>query len=240
MDARNQRMQARLIDRKQVALKHEWKIIEAHREQSMILEAEKRKQAVIDAMLKMVPARYQQKTFADFLVENDGQQQVKNIVKRYAETFNDRLQEGSSLILQGAPGTGKTLLALIVYQYLANLDYRVEYQASLSFLRVLQEKQFESYQAGEAWLRHYKTLPFLIIDEVTEGCGKSAYPADWERHLLRVLIDARYQANRCTLIITNRSRKELVDRLGEPTIDRLSEKGITLAFNWGSYRKQLL
>ena len=114
---------------------------------------------------------------------------------------------------------------------------RVEYQPSIHFLRLLQEKQFESYSALESQLEFYRELPFLIIDEVTEGCGKGAYPADWERHLFRVLIDARYQANRSTLIITNRNKAELIERLGEPAIDRLSENGIFLAFNWPSYRQ---
>lgn len=221
-----------------VSSQDDWRIIELHREKSTLIEAEKRKAEAIATLLKSVPLRYRTKTFADFMVECDAQNQVKKLIESYANTFGDRLLDGTCLTFLGAPGTGKTFLALILHQYLVHNSFRVEYQPSLNFLRVLQEKQFESYQAGEAFLQYYKKLPFLIIDEVTEGCGKGAYPADWERHLLRMLIDVRYQASRCTLIITNRGKKELIDRLGEPTIDRLSEKGITLAFNWGSYRNK--
>lgn len=219
------------------AVSHQaWAILEACREESNKIEAEKRKQDRIDAALKPIPLRFLNKTFANFLIECRAQAQIKNIIEHYAKSFLDRLKEGSCSIFSGFTGTGKTLLAFILYQHLVKQGFRVEYQPSLHFLRLLQEKQFESYHAFKNHLHYYEELPLLILDEVTEGCGKNAYPADWERHLLRVLIDVRYQVNRCTLIITNRSKKELIDRVGQPTIDRLSEKGVFLAFNWDSYR----
>jgi DNA replication protein DnaC len=184
------------------------------------------------------PVRFAGKSFADFRIDYPpAQKEVKGIIEKYAATFPDRLADGTSLIFSGKTGTGKTLLGLILFQFLIKKGFRAEYQPSLNFLRLLHEKQFESYHAFQQELQFYKELPFLIIDEVTEGCGKGAYPSDWERHLFRVLIDVRYQANRPTLIITNRTKQELIDRLGEPAIDRLLENGIALAFNWKSYRQ---
>jgi DNA replication protein DnaC len=215
-----------------------WAIVEKIREESRKIEEEKKWHDHLENALKTIPLRFRNKTFNNFLIDCDAQKRVKNIIESYAETITARSLEGSSLIFLGMPGTGKTFLALILYQYLAKEGYRVEYQPSLNFLRLLQEKQFESYKALEILLNFYKELPFLIIDEVTEGCGKGAYPADWERNLLRMLIDTRYQANRCTLIITNRNKHELTERLGEPIVDRLAEKGISLAFTWNSYRQK--
>lgn len=212
--------------------------LETYREEAMKREAEKQRQENIDAALISVPERFRDKTFADFHVECTAQAEVKHFLETYAETFLDRLAEGASLIFFGKTGTGKSLLSYILYQYLIKKRIRVEHQPSLQFLRLLHEKQFESYHSFESRLSHYKALPFLIIDEATEGCGKGAHPADWERNLFRALIDVRYQAKRCTLIITNRNKKELIDRLGEPTVDRFSEKGISLAFNWNSYRQK--
>jgi DNA replication protein DnaC len=51
-------------------------------------------------------------------------------------------------------------------------------------------------------------------------------------------INQRYINRLCTLIISNHSQDELVERLGEPTVGRLTENGITLAFNWKSYRQK--
>lgn len=211
--------------------------LEAFREEAMKREAAKLQQEQIDAVLASVPERFRGKTFADYHVEYPAQAEVKHLLETYVETSHDRLVEGAGLIFTGKTGTGKSLLAYILDQCLIKKGTRVEYQPSLQFLRLLHEKQFESHHAFESHLNHYKTLPFLIIDEATEGCGKGACPADWERHLFRVLVDVRYQAKRCTLIITNRDKKELIDRLGEPAIDRLLENGVLLAFNWKSYRQ---
>lgn len=188
-------------------------MLEAHNEAIRKIEDEKKQNEYLEDVLNEIPLRFRHKSFADFEIECTAQAEVIKIIESYANTFRDRLLEGSSIIFLGVPGTGKTLLAFILYQHLVKSGFRAEYQPSLHFIRLLQEKQFESYHAFGSLLKFYKELPLLIIDEVTEGSGKGAYPADWERHLLRMLVDVRYQANRCTLIITNRSRKELIERL---------------------------
>lgn len=232
-------MQAR-IEKMQDASKNRETIltsIEAHRLDTSRMEEEKRQASRIDAAIANLPPRFRGKTFVDFKVDFVAQEPIKRTAECYIATFSKRLQEASCLTFIGKPGTGKTLLALIMYQALVKSGFVVEYQPTLNFLRLLQEKQYESHAAFENLLSHYKKLPFLIIDEVTEGCGKSAMPADWERHMLRMLIDVRYQAERCTLVISNRNKTELIERLGEPTMDRLSENGATLVFTWPSYRK---
>jgi len=217
---------------------HHWELLETYRKESQLLEMDKRKKDEREKLFFAIPPRYQGKNFNDFTANSDAQIQVKNIVHQYAETFGKRSKQGNSIIFMGKIGTGKTLLARILQQCLINHDLSVEYHTSLSFLKSLHDKQFSSYEAFDLALKTYRHLPFLIIDEVTEGCGKGAYPADWERNLLRMIIDVRYQYCKCTLIITNRNQQELIERLGEPTIDRLSEKGIRLAFNWESFRKK--
>jgi DNA replication protein DnaC len=86
-------------------------------------------------------------------------------------------------------------------------------------------------------LEDYSNIHFLIIDEVTEGfSGKSGTLSDWEKKMLFTLIDMRYSKNLCTLVISNRSLGEMIERLGATTYDRLTEKGLSLIFNWNSYR----
>ena len=100
----------------------------------------------------------------------------------------------------------------------------------------MQEKKFESSAFFQAAINHYRNLPFLIIDEVTEGSGKDGFLAEWEKSILFSVIDARYQERKCTLIISNRTQADLLERLGQPIIDRLSENAIRLGFDWPSYR----
>ena len=73
---------------------------------------------------------------------------------------------------------------------------------------------------------------------MTEGFGgKDGQLAGWEKQMLFTLIDMRYLEKLCTTVISNRSKEEIIERIGERTTDRLSENGITLAFTWESYRK---
>jgi hypothetical protein len=57
-------------------------------------------------------------------------------------------------------------------------------------------------------------------------------------YLYQLQSDVRYQAKRCSLMISNRNKPELIERIGEPSIDRLAECGATLAFTWQSYRQR--
>src|SRR5262245_57410649 len=108
--------------------------LEAYREEAMEREAKKVRQENIDAALTSVPERFRDKTFADFHVECAEQAEVKRLLEKYAETFLDRLAEGASLIFFGKTGTGKSLHAYVLYQYLIKKGTRVEYQPSLHFL----------------------------------------------------------------------------------------------------------
>ena len=92
--------------------------LEAYRVEAAKREAEKRRQANIDALLKTIPVRFAGKTFADFEVKYPAQAEVKRIVEKYADTYVDRLAECAPLILSGKTGTGKTLLAYVLFQYL--------------------------------------------------------------------------------------------------------------------------
>lgn len=232
-------MQARINKLQTVATDREaaWAVIEAARIESLEKFYAKIKEEKNRNALQQIPMRFKGKTMEDFTTSSSQQEHIKHIVSCYIKKFATCLTEPSSLIFVGKPGTGKTLLALIIHQTLCKAGLLVEYQPSINFLRILQEKQRDSHAGFENMLKHYQQLDFLIIDEVTEGCGKFAMPADWERNLLRTLIDERYQAKRPTLIISNRPKAELISRLGEPTIDRLAENGATLAFNWNSYRQ---
>lgn len=237
MDGR--RMQARILEWKAKAQDRN-KILqelEAYSQASAIDEAEKRRVAVIHDAIQKIPLRYQHKQWTDFTVGNEDQKKIKTIMERYAATFKDRLLQGNNVIFTGKPGTGKTLLSLIVYQQLVKAGFSCAYEPSLDFLRTLQEKKFTAPGVFNNAMASYQSISFLIIDEITEGGGKNRSLTDWETELLFKLINLRYQQQRCTLVISNRNREDLRKCLGEAIYDRLSDKGIPLVFNWKSYRQ---
>lgn len=212
--------------------------IETLRAESVRVAEEKRRADQIKHQLEQISPRYRDKTFDDFNVDNADQARVKKVARQFVKTFEDRRQDGTCLKLQGNIGTGKTLIANIMLQALAKSGYSVHYEPSLRFLRKLQDKNYESDAALQATLDYYKRIQFLIIDEVTEGFGgKEGQLAGWEKQMLFTLVDTRYHKKLCTAVISNRSKEEIVERIGERTTDRLSENGITLAFTWESYRK---
>lgn len=211
----------------------------ANRLASNLREEQKRQDQKIQHFLEAVPKRFRgKKMFSDYSVTCPEQCRAKVVAERYVSTFQDRLEEGTCMVFRGTPGTGKTMLSFIMYQALAQLGYSVHYESSLEFLKANQDNRSESYINRQNSLEHCKRVQFLILDEVTESASKDGCPSEYERQTLSLLINARYQNNYCTLVITNRDKNELTHRLGSPIIDRLSEKGITLIFNWNSFRQK--
>ena len=212
-------------------------MLEIYKQKCSDLDVEIRQKERVARLMSKIDLRYQGVNFSDFTVNNAQQKKIKEIVESYVATFQKSLNQAANLIFMGKSGTGKTFLSFILHQTLIKSGWMSEYNANTNFLKRLREKQVKSYAEFENTLTFYKHLPFLILDEITEGCGAGETLADWEKTILRLIIDKRYSAKKCTLIITNRSKEELIDRLGVPIVSRLTENGITLAFNWDSFRK---
>ncbi len=232
MQARILQWQSKAHDRNTALQK-----LEEVKQESLEEEFKKRRAAIVSDAIQKIPLRYQGKSWIDFKVENADQAKVKNIVERYAKTFDARLKEGTNLIFLGRPGTGKTFLSFMLYQQIVQSGHTALYEPSLDFLRSIQEKKFAPPGSYATSIEHYKRPDFLIIDEVTEGSGRGGALTDWERGLLFKLIDARYNQKCCTLIISNLTRTGIRTCIGEPTFDRFSDQGVSLPFNWQSYRK---
>ncbi|GEM_PF-2446300 len=202
------------------------------------LEFEKRRDAQIQDSIAKVPVRFSNKIFADYKTAYPAQLKIKHIAEKFIETFEVRLATSFNLHFFGMPGTGKTLLSLIMYQSIAKLGYSVQYESSTQFIRLLQEKKYASTSAYNSIINHYKNIDFLILDEITESITKDCSLSEIDRKLLFDVINARYEDGKCcTLIISNRAKLDVIKRLGEPIFSRLSENSISLIFNWNSYRQ---
>jgi DNA replication protein DnaC len=211
---------------------------ETIRQLSVIEADKKRRDEEINFHIQKLPARFRNKAFVDYETESQDQQKCKKIIERYVHTFSDRLKSGNNLVFMGNPGTGKTLLSLVMYQSLLQEGFLVHYESSLEFIKNLLEIKFKSQSEFMRRVETFQRPNLLIIDEVTESITKNGIPSDIEKQLLFQIINHRYANNFCTLVITNRDLPELTSRLGGPLIDRLSEKGVFIAFNWESYRKK--
>ena len=208
---------------------------DAFHEEARRIEEEKRQLARIEGLIKQVPMRFRYKGFHDYTTQCDDQIRIKNIALRYVMGFKDMLTTGTSLIFRGKPGTGKTLLSLVMYQELAKKGFNVRYESSLDFVGEMLIQKFKSDVSYQAQLRAFD---FLVIDEATESINKGGVPSDIEKQVLFQIINRRYERQRCTIIISNRDHEDISDRLGMPLVDRLLEQGMTLSFDWNSYRQR--
>lgn len=212
--------------------------LESFRLESIKREEEQRNAEKTKQLIDKVPQRFRGKIFDDFYIENKEQARIKLLAERYVETFKERLKTGSNLLFLGKPGTGKTLLSLIMYQSLAKAGYQVQYESSTEFLKSLLEIKFKSQALFQMEMLSLQRIQFLIIDEITESINKDGVLSLMEKQLLFNIINERYEKQLCTIIISNRDKQSLADRLSLQMIDRLSEKSISLAFNWNSYRQK--
>jgi DNA replication protein DnaC len=233
-------MEARVFKMQKSARDHQVRLQEFEdiRQVSIRDEHEKRKAERIQDFMKRIPLRFRGKSFSDYHVESTGQTRIKNLAMRYVETFKVRLDEASGMVFKGSPGTGKTLLSLIIYQQLVQSGFTVRYESSLEFIQDLVDIKFKSQSLFKSNLEAFGEIQLLIIDEVTESVSKDGIPTELQKQVLFQLINKRYENNLCTLIITNRSSHDLQIRLGMPIVDRLLEKSVTLAFDWNSYRQR--
>lgn len=233
-------MEARVIKIQEAARDYQtlMREFDAIREESLRMESEKRRVERIENFIKQIPMRFRNKTFHDYVTEIPEQIRIKSLCIRYVSSFKERLKDGSSLIFKGKPGTGKSLLSLIIYQELAKKDFKVRYEPSLEFIQNLIDIKFKSHTNYLNYLQSMDQIDLLIIDEVSESISKDGLPTEIEKQVLFQIINRRYESNLCTIVITNRDQNDLVSRLGLPVVDRLSEKGISLAFDWNSYRQK--
>ncbi|MDY0250730.1 MAG: ATP-binding protein [Pseudomonas sp.] len=185
----------------------------------------------------LVPKRFQGKKFNTYKVENTGQQKALDACRSYAEEFKENLAMGRCLILCGQPGTGKTHLATAIADYLiTETKYTAVYRSLFSILQSVKNTYGKDSEHTERQVfRDLERPDLLIIDEI--GATKST---EFELATLFALINARYENQLPTLIISNLEPDELKGAIGERCVDRLREGGgKALSFGWDSMRSKI-
>lgn len=122
-----------------------------------------------------------------------------------------------STYIYGPAGTGKTILAVqIVLSHLYDL-YLNEKDLLFDFITIpeLLFEIKETYNGKSQWtekeiLDGYSSVPVLILDDF--GVERST---DWSFQILYMIINRRYENDLITIITSNWSTEELVDKLNE-------------------------
>lgn len=179
-----------------------------------------------------IQKRFLDCTFDNYIAQTERQEAIKSKVRSFADNFLAVLEAGSSLILSGSVGTGKTHLSCAVANQLA-------LSGNTSCLRTVSELV---QAVRDGWNRsngktssqvidEYVEFDLLIIDEFGVQSG-----TDNELNILFDVVNARYAEQKPTLALTNLSKEEFKAKVGDRIFDRLTHKGVFLKLDWNSYR----
>ena len=186
----------------------------------------------------LIPTRFRDRSFEGYKATEPKQIKALTICREYAENFAEHFKAGRCLLLLGNVGTGKTHLATAIANHVmrtttATAVYRTV-GGILQHIKGSYDRE-SGYSEADAFAA-YTTPSLLIIDEV--GATK---PTEFELASLFNIINARYEEQMPTVIISNLPPKSLPEALGERCVDRLREGGgIALTFDWQSARRAAL
>lgn len=191
-------------------------------------------EADLQAMLgrTSIPARFLGKTFDSYEAVSDGQLIALDRCRSFAMNFEAVLQHGSSLVLSGYKGTGKSHLACAILQAILprHVGMFVTFGEMIRMLRDSWGNKDAEFSETEV-MRRLTTVPLLVIDEVGVQRGTIT-----EHNQFFEVMDARYRAKLPNILLTNELEEGFRRFVGDRVFDRLQESFRWVACDWESYR----
>jgi len=184
-----------------------------------------------------IPPRFKTRRFENFSADTDAKRQALYTCRSMAVNFDTCLSHGTSVLMCGKPGTGKSHLAAAMAIEITQQGRSAVYTTVLRAVRSIKDTYRKDSQLTEQQAINAFIAPdFLILDEVGVQFGSES-----EKMYLFEILNGRYENQKPTAVITNLPPKEVERYLGERIIDRLSEGGGgTVIFDWESYRPKVV
>jgi DNA replication protein DnaC len=198
-----------------------------------------------------VPPRYEHCSFETFNPMNPSLSEALRKCMRYSAGYPHLgpTEEGLGLLFTGAPGVGKTHLAVAVLRELATQKgVRGQFWDFHSLIREIKNSYNPETRTTEMQvLEPVVDVDVLLLDDL--GAWKMT---DWMVDTLFFILNGRYMAKRATLITTNfedkapeqarqdtsmRRREYLVERIGHPLRSRLIEMSLLIDVRADDYRQ---
>lgn len=178
-----------------------------------------------------IPMRFRDRTFENFVADTDKKRHALKVTSEFAENFGEHFKRGTTVVFSGAPGTGKSHLALAAAMVVMQSGTAL-YLNALDLVRMVRDTwRRDSEMTESAVLHELSTVSLLVIDEIGVQYG-----TEGEQVILFDVLNRRYRDLMPTILLTNLGSKGMKEFLGERSFDRLREGGIWVAFDWESHR----
>lgn len=193
----------------------------------------KKQQIISNFNSALIPPRFKEYNFDNF-IENNKQDKInKKVMFDYAINFEENLKNGCCLILSGNVGTGKTHLSCAVANYIIkNLNKTALFFNTIDAFGKIKATYSKKSEITEIdALNQFIDVDLLILDEFGVQYG-----TENEKLIFFRIINKRYENLKPTILISNLSPIEL-KKIDERVFDRIRHNGSLLVFNGESKRK---
>lgn len=178
-----------------------------------------------------VGRRFQNRTFETFR-RTPGTEAAYQACWSFCRSYQPHRR---GLRIHGRYGCGKTHLAAAIVNTMTSKGVPAMFVVTPDLLQSIR-RGYDNPDAArtvQAIVDSARTIDILVLDDL--GSEK---PSDWVREQLFVLINARYEAELPTIITSNYSTADLVDRLGQRIVSRLIEMTTAITMTAPDYRMQ--
>lgn len=180
-----------------------------------------------------IPVRYLQCTVWNWQSPLPQQKPIAEWAREYCTSFDIVLETGRCGVFTGAPGSGKTHLAVGLLRHVLEKGGGAYYTTVMDLLGRVKATFGRNAEETEAKvMAHVNGVDLLVVDEVGRQIDSNYEQAQFFR-----VLDSRYRGMKPTILVSNLPKPELVKYLGAAVVDRLAEAGGKLfLFDWMSQR----
>jgi DNA replication protein DnaC len=193
--------------------------------QKLKLAKERQRQAQIAeqwgerVMAAGIPDRFREADAGDYVVVDS----VEDDIWHYAPPYDQlekavNVKDGKGAYLWGGVGTGKTHAAVALLGILIEDGYRAQFVSVPDLLDQIRATFNRSGESVEDVCERPRNGELVLLDDL--GAEK---PSEWVREKLYQIINARYNARRCTIVTSNKSPEQLAKQIGDRAVSRLME-----------------
>lgn len=154
----------------------------------------------------------------------------------YYQVIKNKLYDGSTFVLIGDRGNGKTQLACSVVGYVTTKLKKsgLYCKAQEIFLEIRAGMKGQDNKSEISAIEKF-IKPYILVIDAFEVRGDT----DFENRMIDHIIDKRYDSLSITIIISNDKKETIEKSLGTSIVDRISEDGAFFELVGFNFRRDL-